>query len=600
MSGRPLTAYAIDDDPMDVELLQIHLSHVRDFSVQLRHGSDADRAIQDLLQDPPDVVFLDLKLGRRSGLEVLRALRSQGFQRPIIIFTASSGTDVAVELLRSGATDYVSKQDLNPEVLTRAIRYSLDKVAAEHKLAQTFVELAAARDDLASILDRLRLGVVMTDDRGRVTYLNSAGERLFGKDQDDAEGRDWEALCPAPEASMVPLRTMLTRPFERREKVTLQFETPTATRRWVDVEVHDDPRDDRRKILFFYDVSEVHDLRRELEGRTQFLDFVGRSEGLGLVKQQIRDLWAVDATVLIEGETGTGKELVARGIHDGSHRKHRPFVPVNCAGLSESLLTSQLFGHRRGAFTGAVQDHKGLFEAADGGTIFLDEIGDVPMNVQTALLRVLQEREITRVGETMPRRIDVRVLTATNRNLADEVARGNFRMDLLYRIRVARIHLPPLRDRRPDIPILARHFLAQNRAQTGKRVDDISPEAIRELLAHDWPGNVRELKSCIEFGVIHCRREVLQAEDLAPEVRAGQSRVQSFANGAPTDERSRIEQAIEQAGGNRSQAAKLMGVSRATFYRRMADLGMSSELPTVMPASPPPSGNAVDVSRGSD
>jgi PAS domain S-box-containing protein len=576
MIGRTLRAFAIDDDPMDVELLQIHLSHIRDFTVQLQSGSEVDRAMQEILQDPPDVVFLDLKLGRRSGLDVLRALRREGFQRPIIIFTASGDTDVAVELLRSGATDYVSKQDLSPEVLTRAIRYSLDKASGEHKLAQTFVELAAARDDLASILDRLRLGVVMTDDRGRVTYLNGAGERLFGRNRDEAEGRDWEALCPAPEASMVPLRTMLTRPVERREKVTLQFETPTATSRWVDVEVHDEPRDPRRKILFFYDVSEVHDLRRELEGRSQFLDLVGRSEAIEQVKQQIRDLWNVDATVLVEGETGTGKELVARGIHDGSYRKTKPFVPVNCAGLGESLLTSTLFGHRRGAFTGAVQDHKGLFEAAEGGTIFLDEIGDVPMTVQTALLRVLQEREITRVGETMPRRIDVRVVTATNRNLADEVARGTFRMDLLYRIRVARIHLPSLRDRRSDIPILARHFLAQNRAKSGKRVDDISPEAMRELMAHDWPGNVRELKSCIEFAVIHCRREVLQAEDMPPEVRAGQTGYGMPRGDGGPDEKARIAVAIERAGGNRSQAARLLGVSRATFYRRLTELGLDA------------------------
>ncbi|MCB1155785.1 sigma-54 factor interaction domain-containing protein, partial [bacterium] len=178
-----------------------------------------------------------------------------------------------------------------------------------------------------------------------------------------------------------------------------------------------------------------------------------------MVFQQIRDIAQVDWTALIDGETGTGKELVARAIHDASHRRDRPFVAVNCAGLTDSLLSSQLFGHRRGAFTGAVNDQVGLFEAADGGTIFLDEIGDISKNVQTSLLRVLEEREITRLGESTVRRIDVRVIAATNRDLAEEVARGAFRADLLYRIRVARVRLPRLADRREDIPLLVASFL---------------------------------------------------------------------------------------------------------------------------------------------
>ena len=278
----------------------------------------------------------------------------------------------------------------------------------------------------------------------------------------------------------------------------------------MEVDVQDDPRDPPAKIFFLYDVSEIYDLRRLLNEKAQFHDLVGKSEPMQQVYQQIGDLAKVDSTVLIEGETGSGKELVARAIHASSHRSEKPFVAVNCAGLTESLWGSQLFGHKRGAFTGAISDHQGLFEAANGGTLFLDEIGDIPMNVQTSLLRVLQEQEITRLGESKPRKIDVRVIAATQHNLSEEVAKGRFRVDLLYRIRVARIQLPPLRARREDIPLMVAWFLGQCRAAIGKPVQNLSQEAMQLLLEYSWPGNVRELKSAIEFAVIRCKGSVLQ------------------------------------------------------------------------------------------
>jgi DNA-binding NtrC family response regulator len=289
------------------------------------------------------------------------------------------------------------------------------------------------------------------------------------------------------------------------------------------------------------------------------------------VYQQIRQVAAVDATVLIEGETGTGKELVARAIHALSARQDKPFIAVNGAGLTESLLASQLFGHKRGAFTGAVADHVGLFEAAHGGTLFLDEIGDIPLAVQTSLLRVLQEREITRLGETHPRKIDVRIVVATHRHLSDEVAKGTFRPDLLYRIRVARILLPPLRTRREDIPLLVGACLGQARAAIGKTVEGVSPEAMRLLLAYLWPGNVRELKSAIEYAVIRCQGAMIQPDDLPPEVSVA-SPEPSLPSQTPQDEQARLLAALQAAGGNRAVAARLLGISRATLYRHLARL----------------------------
>lgn len=318
----------------------------------------------------------------------------------------------------------------------------------------------------------------------------------------------------------------------------------------------------------------LRELTRRLEEKEQFLGFVGNSQPIVKIHRQIQDLAKVDTTVLIEGETGTGKELVARAIHHYSARRSQPFIAVNCAGLTDSLLGSQLFGHRKGAFTGAVDHHRGLFEAADGGTIFLDEIGGIPDAVQTALLRVLQEREILRLGESSPRKINVRILAATHHNLSRDVLDGTFRADLLYRIRVARIQLPPLRERRSDIPLLASAFLEECSRTLAKPVENISGEAMNALISHTWPGNVRELRGAIESAVVTCPGTVIQFDDLPAEIRSGSS----FAASESTeDEKARILSALQRAKGNRTEAARLLGMSRATFYRRLTDLSLLPE-----------------------
>jgi DNA-binding NtrC family response regulator len=323
----------------------------------------------------------------------------------------------------------------------------------------------------------------------------------------------------------------------------------------------------------------VLDLKRQLNEKTQFQDLIGKSKLMGQLYSQIRELAKVDTTVLIEGETGTGKELVARAIHFSSQRKAGAFIAVNCAGLTDALLGSQLFGHKKGAFTGAVDHQQGFFEAANGGTLFLDEIGDISSAVQTSLLRVLQEREIVRLGESRPRKVDVRVLAATHHNLSQDVVKGSFRADLLYRIRVARIHLPSLQDRREDIPLLIASFLGECCAVTGKPVDQVSPEAMLALTTYPWPGNVRELKSAIESSVISCKETMIQVEDLPPEVLDSQT-VPHLPLDAPQDEKSRLIAALGHAKGNRTMAARLLGMSRATLYRRLTDLNLA---PTLAP-----------------
>jgi DNA-binding NtrC family response regulator len=292
---------------------------------------------------------------------------------------------------------------------------------------------------------------------------------------------------------------------------------------------------------------------------------------MNLVFQQIQQLAKVDSSVLIEGETGTGKELVARAIHFSSRRKQKPFIAVNCAGLTDSILGSQLFGHKKGAFTGAIEDQQGVFEAAEGGALLLDEIGGVSPNVQASLLRVLQEREITRLGESKPKKIDVRVLVATHHNLSQDVLNGAFRADLLYRIRVARIQLPPLRERREDIPLLVASFLEHGCAMIGRSVHDVSSEAMGILMDYMWPGNVRELKSAIECALIRCDSPMMEANDLPPEILEA-SGLRFSADSQETNEKTRLVSALQSVRGNREAAARLLGISRATLYRRLAEL----------------------------
>ena len=287
-----------------------------------------------------------------------------------------------------------------------------------------------------------------------------------------------------------------------------------------------------------------------------------------------------DAPVIIFGESGSGKELVARAIHETGIRRQKPYVKVNCAALTESLLESELFGHVKGAFTGAYRSREGRFEAAQGGCIFLDEIGDLPLSTQVKLLRVLEEKIIERVGDNRPIRIDVRIITATNRDLKKLVQQGAFREDLFYRINVIPIFVPPLRERVGDIPLLAESFFRRNRLKSQKNIRGISNAAMEQLLTYRWPGNVRELKSAIEYAFVTCQESTIQPYHFPPAIH----QTQSFVMNNKIESLSRKEikkkeliDALESAGGNQSQAAVILGISRVTVWNRMKKYGITAQ-----------------------
>lgn len=311
----------------------------------------------------------------------------------------------------------------------------------------------------------------------------------------------------------------------------------------------------------------------------EFTGVVGASPAMREVYDTIRKVAATPSTVLVTGESGTGKELVARAIHLGSDRRERPFVAVNCAALNEGVLESELFGHEKGAFTGALAQRVGRFELASGGTLFLDEVGEVPQAIQVKLLRVLQEREIQRVGSSHNVRVDVRLVAATNRDLEEGVAKGSFRKDLFYRLNVVPLKLPPLRERREDLPVLAKHFLEKFARESGKKTSGFTDAAILAMNAYGWPGNVRELENVIERAVVLSEGGAIDVSDLPYEARAmGAVAAEGTARSAPGSleervalyERKLIVEAMESAAWNQSRAAELLKMARPTLQRRIA------------------------------
>ncbi len=313
------------------------------------------------------------------------------------------------------------------------------------------------------------------------------------------------------------------------------------------------------------------ELARLAPGAEERSGLVVRSEAMHRVLDLALRVAKVESTALITGESGVGKERLARLIHEESSRAGRPFVAVNCGAVAETLLESELFGHARGAFTGADRERAGLFEAAGGGTLFLDEIGEISPAMQVKLLRALQEREVRRVGENRPRPVDVRVVAATNRNLAGEVAAQRFRQDLYYRLRVIELRVPPLRERPEDILPLARVFLAETARRMGRKITGFTPRAADQLLRHDWPGNVREVQNAIEHAVALCAGSRVEVEDLPEELRGAMPRPHVAGRARPLEEveREYILAAVESAGGNRTRAAAALGIGLATLKRKL-------------------------------
>lgn len=519
-----------------------------------------------------DLIFSDILLDDKSGIDILRYVKEKNLNCPVVMITGAPDIGTASEALRLGAFDYISKPILQDTLVRVA------KVALQHKTLRD--EKERYQTNLDAIFRSVRDAIITVDKDLVVVEMNTAAEQicnlprsivgnLLNSFQTHCGGKCFDVLRSTIEEKQPLEISNLECKFNHRPHQVVSISTnPLINSKGMF----------SGAVLVVRDDTHLVELERDMKERRNFHNMIGKSKKIQMIYSFIEDLADVQTTVLVLGESGTGKELVAEAIHYGGARSNKSLVKVNCSALSENLLESELFGHVKGSFTGALQDRVGRFQKAEGGTIFLDEIGDISPRIQLQLLRVLQEREFERVGDSNPIKIDVRVIAATNQNLREKVKRGEFREDLYYRLKVVEMCLPPLRDRKEDIPLLVKHFVKKFNKKLNKEIAAISADVQKIFMNYTWPGNIRELEHTMEHAFILCHQNIITAEHLPLNFKDT-----AQSNKTPsedTEEESQsIIQALEQALWNKAKAARLLGMSRRTLYRKIRDLkiGMKDE-----------------------
>ena len=436
-----------------------------------------------------------------------------------------------------------------------------------------------------TVVDTIQDGVMIVDTGGTIISVNRAFESITGYQKDEILGRSCAVLnCSScqivREEENCYWCVMFKRGELRKQKCVVTHKDGRIIHVVKNASVLKDSHGTvTGAVETMTDVTDLIDkeiqietFRRELRGEDRYYGMIGSSPSMQRVFDLIADAAQSDAPVIVYGESGTGKELVAKAIHEAGSRRTKPFIQVNCAALNESLLESELFGHIKGAFTGALRDRQGRFEAAHGGDIFLDEIGDLPLSTQIKLLRVLEEKVIERVGDNRPIPVDVRIISATNRDLGQLIDQGAFREDFYYRINVIPIWVPPLREHVTDIPLLADAFFRRIQLKSGKPIQSISNETMDALMGYPWPGNVRELKSAFEYAFVACQGPTIKPVHLPPNMLRPDGCRETAAE-SPISvndfKKQRLVTALRQAGGNQSETARLLGISRTSVWNQM-------------------------------
>lgn len=524
-----------------------------------------------------DVVVTDIVLGGDTGVDLLRFVRGATSRTEVIMITGEPSVETAAEAVRLGAFDYLAKP-VTGDALKRVVRLAFEHNRLVAERDEYAARTDAYRRELEAVFHAVREGIITVDDQGIIRQVNAAAAQMLGEDLSELTGRLArdvftgnleragdalrKTLATREEVSEFRLEASLAR---SGEKIFVMSTTPLGN----------GGLSSGGAVLVLRDLTHITRLEKQLASSHQYQDMIGKSAPMTEVFNLIDNVAETDSTVLIYGESGTGKELVAAALHYKSHRASGPFVKVNCAALAEDILESELFGHVKGAFTGAIKDRVGRFEAANGGTILLDEVGDISPRLQLRLLRVLQEREFERVGDTRPVKVDVRIIASTNKNLAQRIQEGAFREDLYYRLNVVRIELPPLRERRVDIPLLIDHLCRKFNQIFRKEIAGLSSEALELMLRHTWSGNIRELENCLERAFIVCHDTIIRPDHLPREIGQRTNQAPSHAAvlpdapGARELDRSQVLDALVKTDWNVAKSARLLGIARNTLYQRI-------------------------------
>ncbi len=608
------TLLLVDDNPTNLQVLYQTLEG-RGYKLLLaKNGEDALNIAHKI---QPALVLLDIMMPGMDGYEVCRQIKNDPALADTVVIFLSALDDVEdkVKGFAEGAVDYVAKPFQADEVIAR-VETHIKIRRLEQTLEQKNRQL---EEDNAIILESMGEGLLGVDKQGRITFVNPAGEKITGWTEADMVGKDFHALLmhTDPQEQRYPREknpVLLTLQdhqvrhsdsdiFWSRDGQVLPVEfTVTAINGTVDISsacvvFKDISERKAREQALNQALSTVKELKEKLQAENVYLqeeirteqdygEIIGQSAALKKTMEEARQVAMTDTTVLINGESGTGKESMARAIHQFSPRKDRPLIKVNCGAIPESLVESELFGHIKGAFTSAVSDRTGHFELADKGTIFLDEIGELSLDVQVKLLRVLQEQEIQRVGSGEVIEVDVRIIAATNRDLKQMVDEGKFRMDLFYRLNVFPLTVPPLRERKSDIPLLLAKFLSRLSQKLGKPLKGVSEVSMELLMDYDWPGNIRELQNVIERSAILARSDVIDIDDALVPVTCSklvmehdndnettQARFKTLAE----NEKDYIISVLEKLNwviGGKKGAAEVLDIPSSTLRSRMKKLGI--------------------------
>jgi PAS domain S-box-containing protein len=597
-TGTQATAILIVDDEISLRnTFRIFLKRAG-YETVLAVGSFGE-AIEAVGSRAFDLIICDIVLESHSGIDLLKEFRKLGVSCPVVIITGYPHVETASEAVRLGAFDYLSKP-VEKETLLKTARLAIRQYRLEQEKREAELARESYRRFLETIFKSVSDSIISVDKDLNILKMNQAATALF-KTMPAAlhEGGNLAAfclnkdLCRLTEDVSEVVKTGMELTDHRLECC------PDGACRVLSICIS--PLDDGTgeptgAVLVFRDMSQK--VQSQQPGRTQFHKMIGASPVMQNVYMMIENIARVDTSVLITGESGTGKELVVHALHQESHRRNRPLVMVDCTSLPENLLESELFGHRKGSFTGAEENRMGRILQAEGGTLFLDEIGDISITMQLRLLRFLQEKTFYPVGSDKEIRVDVRVVAATNADLKAKVKNGSFREDLYFRLLIIDIHMPPLREREGDIALLSDHFIEHFARRMGKEISGISEQAMAMLCRYPWPGNVRQLEHVIERACILCKGTTISSEHLPEEVNEAGLEVSSQplsplpkieeACRIPgnrhelTDQERQstaaIQTALQKAGGNKAKAARILNIDRSTLYRKMRELHMDMDM----------------------
>jgi two-component system, NtrC family, response regulator HydG len=551
-------------------------------------ASTFDEALVAIKEQEFDLIISDIVLEEKKGTDLLHVIRESGLECPVVMVTGFPNLDTAADSVRYGAFDYISKP-VNKETLLKFVRQALKHWKLENEKKKLLQENEKYKRYLETIFSSVRDAIITINNEMKIVQLNETAKKWLvysSAQQTDLSSYQSEM----GRACLLDAKQVLSSGHEVREH---QIECRKADGNIRIISLNAAPLNDG-----FDEFDGVVIVARDItlptpevvaNSRNKFHNFVGSSPILQGVYKLIENVGKVDTAVLVTGESGTGKELAAEALHAESSRKNMPLIKVDCAAISEELLESELFGHIKGSFTGANTDRQGRLLLADKGTLFLDEIGDISPRMQLRLLRFLQEKTFTPVGQDVPVKVDVRIIAATNANFSQKIKDGSFREDLYYRLKVVEVKLPPLRKIKDSIPILVHHFLSLFREKLKRHIHGISDQAMEVLARYSWPGNVRELRHVIERACVLCQGSTISLEHFPEEIRNPElqiyepvetkTQMNQTANLLPyVSERDEIIDILKRAHGNKAKAARMLNIDRSTLYRKMQRLNIAGDI----------------------